>query len=57
VVVDFVLNYVVVDGKTHGWPVYNVADIGITVGVALIALELLFQRKPAPPVADRPKPG
>ncbi|MFZ4578290.1 MAG: signal peptidase II [Myxococcota bacterium] len=57
IVVDFVLNYVVIDGKTHSWPVYNVADIGITVGVALIALELLVQRKPAPPVADRPEPG
>jgi signal peptidase II len=40
VVVDFVLNY----AGDFRWPVYNVADIGITVGVGLILLELLLQR-------------
>ena len=57
-VVDFIFNYVVFDetsfwGKTfgpglHGWPVYNVADIGITVGVILIALDSLRQPKTPP---------
>ncbi len=60
-VVDFIFNFVVFDetsfcGRTfgpglHGWPVYNVADIGITVGVILIALDSLRQPKtprPAP---------
>lgn len=46
VVVDFIYNFVVIDGRVHGWPVYNVADIGITVGFILIALESLV-RKPA----------
>jgi signal peptidase II len=41
VVIDFIYMYVVIDGKTHGWPVYNVADIGISVGVVLIALDSL----------------
>ena len=45
VVIDFVLNYI---GELR-WPVYNVADIGITVGVALIVLELLRSRS-GPPV-------
>lgn len=44
VVIDFIYMYVVVDGKTHGWPVYNVADIGISVGVVLIALDSLRSR-------------
>ncbi len=58
-VVDFIFNYVIFDetsfwGKTfgpglHGWPVYNVADIGITVGVILIALDSLRQPKSPPP--------
>ncbi len=38
VVVDFILNYV----GEYRWPVYNVADIAITVGVSLIVLELLL---------------
>ncbi len=46
VVIDFIYNYILVDGRVVGWPVYNVADIGITVGVILIALESLL-RKPA----------
>lgn len=46
VVVDFVLNYV----GDFRWPVYNVADIGITLGVGLIVIELLLHRSrdPAP---------
>lgn len=44
IVVDFILNFV----GEHRWPVYNVADIGISVGVALILLELLLHRPPAP---------
>lgn len=34
----------------HYWPVYNVADIGVTVGVALLVLQMLLERKePAGP--------
>ncbi|MBM4342912.1 MAG: signal peptidase II [Deltaproteobacteria bacterium] len=56
VVIDFIYMFVVLDGKVHGWPVYNVADIGITVGVVLIAGESLFRRQPAPtaPAAASP---
>src|SRR5581483_1074251 len=38
-VVDFLDFYV---GTWH-WPAFNVADFAITVGVALLALRLLFQ--------------
>ncbi len=47
VVIDFIYMFVVTDGKVHGWPVYNVADIGITCGVILIAAESIFRRQPA----------
>ena len=48
VVIDFVLNYV---GDLR-WPVYNVADIGITVGVALIVVELIRNRPATGETAD-----
>ncbi len=38
VVVDFILNYV----GEHRWPVWNVADAGISVGVAAILIEMLL---------------
>jgi len=47
VVVDFVLNYV----GDFRWPVYNVADVGISVGVGLILLELFLQRGARTPPA------
>ena len=50
VVVDFILNYV----GEHRWPVWNVADAGISVGVAAILLEMLFgiRHGPQPQPAD-----
>ena len=42
-VIDFLDMYV---GKNH-WPTYNVADIAITCGVALLLLEALLQKKRA----------
>jgi signal peptidase II len=41
-VVDFIDMYV---GSSH-WPTYNVADIGITVGVILLAFQMLRKRPP-----------
>lgn len=38
VVVDFILNYV----QEHRWPVWNIADAGITVGIVAILLEMLL---------------
>lgn len=36
------------------WPTFNVADIGITVGVALLVFDSLFDRRPA---SSTPAPG
>lgn len=47
-VVDFIDMYV---GSSH-WPTYNVADIGISVGVGLLALQMLRKR---PPFDEPPK--
>ena len=61
-VVDFIYNFVIFDegsfwGRTfgpgvHGWPVWNIADAGITVGVILIALDSLRQPKATPAPAS-----
>jgi signal peptidase II len=42
-VIDFIDMYV----KGNHWPTYNVADIAITCGVALLLLEAVFQKKKA----------
>ncbi|MEM7230541.1 MAG: signal peptidase II [Planctomycetota bacterium] len=39
---DWIKWYVVIDGKAHIWPNFNIADAGICVGVAiLVVLEIL----------------
>jgi signal peptidase II len=50
-VVDFVYNFVVIGERTHGWPVWNIADAGITVGIIAIGIEVLLARKQEPPAA------
>ena len=39
----------------HRWPVFNVADIGVTVGVALLVVRLLTEKHPRDP--EIPEPG
>ena len=39
-VVDFIQWYV----KSHYWPSFNVADSAISIGVALLAIDMLFRR-------------
>ena len=41
-VVDFIQWYV----KSFYWPSFNVADSAISIGVALLAIEMLFLQKP-----------
>jgi len=55
-VVDFILVDVGV-WPLNPWPVFNVADIVLVVGVALIALDILINRRHAPPVAAPPGAG
>ena len=43
-VVDFLDVYVVVGGREHHWPAFNVADAAICVGIALLFLDM--RRKP-----------
>jgi signal peptidase II len=41
-VVDFIQWYV----KSYYWPSFNVADSAISIGVALLAVDMLFVKKP-----------
>ena len=50
-VIDFIDMYV---GESH-WPTYNVADIAITIGVALLILEVIFNKDNAFLTAPAPK--
>ncbi len=50
IVVDFVLNYV----GDHRWPVWNIADAGITVGVAAILIEALLGMRTGRAAHDAP---
>jgi signal peptidase II len=43
-VVDFARVFVTVGGKNYAWPVFNVADVAITVGVGLLARHWLRDR-------------
>src|SRR4030095_8452311 len=48
-VIDFILIYY----KDYQWPVFNVADTAITIGAALMAIELfLAPQAERPPVVD-----
>ena len=47
-VVDFINVQVT---KTFTWPTFNVADIAIVAGVALMAIDMFTSRKPAPSAA------
>ncbi|HXI89328.1 MAG TPA: signal peptidase II [Blastocatellia bacterium] len=47
-VIDFILIYY----KSYQWPVFNIADTAITIGAALMAIELFLS-----PQAERPAVG
>jgi signal peptidase II len=66
-VVDFVDVYIKRGGREHHWPTFNVADIAIVVGVALMAIDMIGSRghrgrfgdlhdTPAPPAPAPPAP-
>lgn len=48
-VVDFIDLY----WRNHHWPTFNVADVGITVGVVLLLIDMIFSLK-EPADASRP---
>jgi signal peptidase II len=52
-VVDFIQWYV----RSYYWPSFNVADSAISIGVALLAVEMLFLNKSANESAEKGKRG
>ena len=42
---DFVKWYIVIDGRSHVWPNFNVADSAICVGVGLMLIDSLLARR------------
>ena len=52
-----VIDYVQMGIAGHFWPVYNIADIGVTVGVAVLLARLLFERTESEGEAVSPTPG
>jgi len=45
-VIDFIDIHVAYKGQDHHWPTFNVADIAICVGVALMAIDMFSARRP-----------
>lgn len=43
-----VIDFIDLHLKGYHWPAFNLADSGISVGVALLALDILFHRAPPP---------
>jgi signal peptidase II len=56
----YVVDFIHVYWREHQWPDFNVADSAITVGVALLVLDILRSRDPEPaqrPGMDAPAPS
>lgn len=51
-VIDFILLYY----KDYQWPVFNVADTAITIGAALMAIELFLSPQAERPTISEPAP-
>jgi signal peptidase II len=41
----FVVDFLDLHWRTHHWPTFNVADIGISVGVVLLLVDMMFSSK------------
>lgn len=52
-VVDFVDWYVTSGGAEKHWPTFNIADVWITIGVALMILEIIFGKDDATYAAEQ----
>ncbi len=53
-VIDFIDVHIVLKGKDHHWPTFNVADIAICVGVGLMAIDMFTSKRPRAAVAQTP---
>jgi signal peptidase II len=49
----YVVDFIDLHWRGHHWPTFNVADIGISVGVALLVIDMVFSPK-EPVDASRP---
>jgi signal peptidase II len=49
-----VIDFIEMGIAGHYWPVYNVADIGVTVGVILLGIRVLFEKRPSVDAAGEP---
>ncbi len=56
-VVDFVDWFITIGGEEKHWPTFNVADAAITVGVALLIIEMFIGDKQKPKEAGPAKSG
>jgi signal peptidase II len=45
-VIDFIDIHLVLKGRDHHWPTFNVADITICVGVGLMAVDMFTSKRP-----------
>lgn len=50
----YVVDFIDLHWRGHHWPTFNVADIGISVGVALLVIDMAFSPKEP---ADAPRPA
>lgn len=55
-VIDFIDWFVVIGGKEHHWPTFNIADAWISIGVGLLLIEVL-RGQPAQEPAKVPSPS
>jgi signal peptidase II len=53
-VIDFIDVHVVIRGRDHHWPTFNVADIAICVGVGLMAVDMFTSKRPRTTLPDAP---
>jgi len=51
-VVDFIDWYLDIGGRERHWPTFNVADAALSVGVALVLVEMIFLERRSRPAGD-----
>src|SRR5580658_10760279 len=56
-VIDFIDVHLVVKGRDHHWPTFNVADIAICVGVGLMAVDMFTSKRQRSQPSSLAPPG
>lgn len=52
-VIDFLHVYTIRNGREYFWPTFNIADVGIVVGIAIFMVLALFTKLLDPPEEDQ----